>query len=152
MISMPLPKLPGTMAAMVRSTRGAKPFSRSIPTSGGGFPSPVPGMTSRAATAFGITAFGHDFLQQFLWDSEVEYHLVGHGSHTLATTRMQDTGGPGRRLFPQPAGVATVSGPWGRTHSRDERLRSSALATAASRSCTGVISPERTDSSDSPPE
>ncbi len=54
MMAMPLPKLPGTMAAAVSSTRGAKPLFRRIPISGGGLPSPVPGITSRAAMSPGF--------------------------------------------------------------------------------------------------
>ena len=50
---MPLPKVPGTIAAAVINTRGAYPEVLRMPISGGGLPSPVPGMTSRSATTSG---------------------------------------------------------------------------------------------------
>ena len=50
---MPLPNVPGTSAAAVMRTSGAYPDVRRMPTRGGGFPSPVPGMTARSATTSG---------------------------------------------------------------------------------------------------
>ena len=47
---MPFPNVPGTSAAAVMSTRGAQPDWLRIPTSGGGLPSPVPGITAKSAT------------------------------------------------------------------------------------------------------
>src|SRR6516162_10173600 len=49
----PLPKVPGTSAAAVIRTSGAYPDDLRMPTSGGGLPSPVPGMTATSATTSG---------------------------------------------------------------------------------------------------
>ena len=49
----PLLTMPGTNAAIVMSASGAKPLVRKIPASGGGLPSPVPGISAMSATTSG---------------------------------------------------------------------------------------------------
>ncbi len=48
---MPLTMVSVTVAASVSRIRGENPYSRRTPMSGGGLPSPVPGMSATSATA-----------------------------------------------------------------------------------------------------
>ena len=57
-----------------------------MPISGGGLPSPVPGMTVEVGHDLGVLDLGHRLPQQILRDGEVEQRIVGHRLGTLSLT------------------------------------------------------------------
>ena len=63
-----------------------------IPTSGGGLPSPVPGITARSATTSGSLDLGHGLPQQIVGDGEVEQRVARHWPGTLSLTRASGIG------------------------------------------------------------
>ena len=66
-----------------------------MPISGGGLPSPVPGMTVDVGDDVGVLDLGHRLAQQIVWDGEVEQRLVGHWGGTLSLTPASETGRSG---------------------------------------------------------
>ncbi len=54
--------------------------------SGGGLPSPVPGMTVEIRDDIGVPDLRHRLLQQILRDREVEQRIIRHCRGTLSLT------------------------------------------------------------------
>ena len=119
-------------------TSGDQPEVWRMPNSGGGLPSPVPGMSVTSARHFGIARLLHRFAQEIVRDGKVEERLFVHWGCTLSLTWMSGTGRSRARSQPGPETVTTVSGPSGRTATLPVPPSAArASPTTVARSCTG---------------